>query len=234
MPNTNTSANAANIVFNPFTTDLRGFVLAAVEKYISQIQTCIPAIIKKVEGRDTVIVTPAVQQLDANWDAVNWADIRLPVYTPAGGKFLLSAPLTAGDTGYIIAGDLDPALFQAAPTSPAPQKRLDRHNYQFGYFIPAKIDKLNLSAPDGSFVISSEDEKTQIVLEQDKISIKTSSELRIEAETVIIEGSSNVTINGTDWATHNHTVPAGIAVQVSPSGTGATTGTIDTLGVNEG
>lgn len=233
MANKNTPANAANIVFNPFTTDLRGFILAAVQKYISQMQTCIPAIVKKVESRDTVIVTPAVQQLDADWEAVNWADIRLPVYTPAGGKFLLSAPLTAGDTGYIIAGDLDPALFNEDPKTPAPQKRLDRHNYQFGYFVPAKIGKLNLTAPDGSFVISSEDGKTQIILQQDQVSIKTTSELRIEAQNVIIDGSSNVTINGTDWATHNHTVPSGIAVQVTPTtGTGSTTGTIITGGVN--
>lgn len=198
--------NDANIVFNPYATDLEGFILAAIQKYLGQLQTCIPAIVKKVESRDTVIVTPAVQQLDANWKAVNWADITLPVYTPAGGKFLLSAPLTAGDTGYIIAGDLDPANFMDNPTSPAAQKRLDRHNYQFGYFVPAKIGKLNITAPNGSFVISSDDGNTQIVLEQGKISLKTTSELRIEAQNVIIEGSSQVKINNTDWATHKHTV----------------------------
>lgn len=225
--------NDANIVFNPYTTDLTGFITAAIQKYLGQLQTCIPAIVKKVESRDTVIVTPAVQQLDSKFNAVNWADIKLPVYTPAGGKFLLSAPLTAGDTGYVIAGDLDPSSFAQNPTSPAPQKRLDRHNYQFGYFVPAKIGKLNITAPEGSFVISSEDGNTQIILEQGKISLKTASELRIEAQNVIIEGSSNVTINGKDWATHNHTVPSGIAVQVSPtSGTGSTTGTINTGGVN--
>lgn len=210
--------NDANIVFNPYATDLEGFILAAIQKYLGQLQTCIPAIVKKVESRDTVIVTPAVQQLDANWKAVNWADITLPVYTPAGGKFLLSAPLTAGDTGYIIAGDLDPANFMDNPTSPATQKRLDRHNYQFGYFVPAKIGKLNITAPNGSFVISSDDGNTQIVLEQGKISLKTTSELRIEAQNVIIEGSSQVKINNTDWATHKHTVGTLTVPQTSEPG----------------
>lgn len=233
MANKNIPNNAANIVFDPYNTDLRGFILAAVQKYISQMQTCIPAIVKKVESRDTVIVTPAVQQLDANWQAVNWADIRLPVYTPAGGKFLLSAPLTAGDTGYIIAGDLDPALFNENPKNPAPQKRLDRHNYQFGYFVPAKIGKLNLTAPADAFVISTEDGTTQISLQDGSISIKTTSQLRIEGQNVIIQGNGNVNINGKDWATHTHKVPSGIGVQVSPStGQGATTAVVNTGGVN--
>ena len=233
--------NDAPLNFNPFTNTLQGFIVAMVKKYIHELQTCIPAIVSKVVDRSTVIVTPAVQRLNAEWQAVEWADIKLPVHTPCGAGILLSCPLAVGDTGWIVAGDLNPSLF-FQNLQPAVQKTLQRHEYQFGFFMPDKINNYNISSDDeGALVITDTNGGTKISLKTGSITINSSDALNITAENVTITGDTNVsistgsggsvTIDGTDWKTHNHTVPSEIPVLVGGN-TGATTATATTGGVN--
>lgn len=236
--------NESNIIFNPYDTNLAGIITAAIQKYLAEFQTCIPAIVKKVPSRNTVIVTPAVAQTDINWKVVPWANIELPVHTPSGGGIIMSYPVAVGDTGWIIAGDLDPSRFMdtigATPTT-QPQNSFLRHQYHYGYFVPDKIKGYTISEDDaGAVVIQTADGKTKFslkdgtitLLSADKISIEADTTLNINSNNVTINASDKVIINGTDWQTHKHTVPTGIAVQVNPtSGTGATTATMDTTGV---
>lgn len=201
--------NNAPIIFNPFDDSFTELILGLIKKEIKNMHTCIPAIVKKVVSRGEVIVSPAVQQVDINWKSVEWADIKLPVHTPSGNAILSSAPLTVGDTGWIIAGDLDPTLFFNDMTKPNRQNTFDRHNYQYGFFLPDKIKGFNIdSGDDGGWYIGTADGKTKIVLKDGEINIISSSNLKINAENVNITGSSKVEINGVDWESHTHNVTA--------------------------
>lgn len=217
--------------FNPFAQDIQTYINMVVKKSIKELQTCIPAIVKEVQGRDKVIVSPAVQQTSAEWETLRWADILLPVYTPTGGKGIFSLPVSAGDTGWIIAGDLDPSLFFQDPSKPARQNVFDRHNYQYGFFLPCKMKDFGIdSADDGGIVIKNGD--TKIVIKENEIDIVSNNELKINAKSVSITSEgNNITIDGTNFKNHNHTVPSGIAVNVGGE-TGATTATATTGGVN--
>ena len=221
-------------IFDPFSNDLPTFIDASIRRALYDLHTCIPAIVKKVIGRNYVVVSPAVQQIDSEWKSVEWADVKLPVHTPSGSNVLFSVPLAVGDTGWIIAGDLDPSLFFKDTSKPARQNVLSRHNYQFGFFIPDIIRGISLSADDdGGIFIGTEDGSTKVLIKDGEISIVGKSELKIRAENVSIDGSSKVIINGTDWKTHTHTVPSNIKVQVNTgTGTGATTETTKTGGVD--
>ena len=212
------------IQYNPFAMDIQTYINMAIKKAIKELQTCIPAIVKEVKGRDKVIVSPAVQQTNAEWETLRWADILLPVYTPVGDKGIFSLPISAGDTGWIIAGDLDPSLFLQDPTKPARQNVFDRHDYQYGFFLPCKMKNFGIdSADNGGIVIKNGD--TKIVIKENEIEIKSNNTLKINANSVNITSSGNsITIDGTNWKNHTHQAGSLIAPN------GAVTGT--TGGVN--
>lgn len=215
-----------NSLYNPYANNLDGVITAAIKRYLQRVQTCIPAIVKEVKSRDKVIVSPAVQQTNSEWQSVPWADITLPVCTPCGNGIFASFPLAVGDTGWIIAGDLDPSLFFNDKSRPQRQNTFERHKYQFGYFVPDTINGYSVSSDDdGCLVIGSKDGNTKVTIGNDSLKIKSDS--------VIIETTDNasVTIDGVNWKSHNHsvgtlTVPT-TAAQGSPS-----TITGDTGGVN--
>lgn len=215
----------SKISYNPMAEgNIAIYIQEAVKRAIKELQTCIPAIVKKVEGRNKVIVSPAIQKTSPDWESLPWADIVLPVYTPAGnnGNAVLSFPVKAGDVGWIIAGDLDPSLFFQNTTKPARQNTFDRHNYQYGFFMPAKINNLGISSDDdGGIVIKNGD--TKIVIKDNEISINSSNALKINANSVNITSSgNNITIDGTNFKQHTHS--AGLLVAPNGSVTGNTGG----------
>lgn len=219
--------------YNPFAGDLLSVIEALIKREIYNLQTCIPAIVKKVIDRNTVIVSPAIELLNSKRELIKWADITVPIHTPSAGGFLISFPVKAGDCGWLMAGDVDPSLFLETPTRPAAQNIFTRHNYQFGYFMPSNLNKTNVDGHDAAFIISSVNGDTLISIEDGKINITSKSELNINAENVNISGDKKIYLNGKDWETHTHTVPANITVQTNPtSGAGATTESVETGGVN--
>lgn len=201
--------NEAPVNYNPYMGDIAGMVTAIVKRYIAQMQTCIPAIVKKVVDRNTVIVTPAVQQINSKWEGVAWADITLPVLTPCGNGIVSSLPLTVGDTGYVIAGDLDPTLFYKSPNRPQKQQTMERHQYQYGFFVPAVVGKSEIN-DEGAWVISTNDGNTKVVVKEGEINITaTGGDLKINADNVTITGGTNVKIDGVSFKNHTHTFNTG-------------------------
>lgn len=199
--------------FNPFAGSASGFTMSAIKKALHELQTCIPAIVKEVKGRNQVIATPAVQRVSSSGEIVAWANIVLPVLVPCGGGMITSWPIKAGDTGWIVAGDLDPSLFLKDSKKPARQNIYNRHSYQFGFFIPCQMAGFNVSTDDtDALIFSTQDQKTKISLKDGAITIESSDALNIKAKTVnvegsekvLIKGSNSVSINGIDWETHTH------------------------------
>ncbi len=219
-------------MYNPFDNNIYSVINNAIKRAMSRLQTCIPAIVKEVRDRNTVIVLPAVQQSNSDWDAVDWAEIKLPVYSPLGSGITMSFPLTAGDTGWIIAGDLDPSLFFQDVSAPAKQAFFDRHKYIYGFFIPTNLGQYSLSTEDGVWTITSLDGKTKIELGEG-INLETDKALKIKGNNVSIESSgNNVTIDGTNWKNHTH---SGASLTTTATiGSSETPGTIsgNTGGVN--
>lgn len=224
--------NTARGIYNPFENNVYAMVNSLIERAVKRLQTCIPAIVKEAD-RKYVIAVPAVQQSDSDWNAVDWAEIKLPVYSPLGGGITMSFPLAAGDTGWIIAGDLDPSLFFQNVSSPAKQAFFDRHKYQYGFFLPANLGDFTVSQDDEErWVLTSLDGKTKISIGEG-IDIETDKELKIKGNSVSITSSgNNITIDGTDWKTHTH---SGSSLSTTATvGSSATPGTIsgNTGGVN--
>ena len=190
--------------YNPFATDIQSYIDLAIKKAIKELQTCIPAIVKSVNGRGEVVVSPAIQRTGPDWESLPWASMTLPVYTPAGGNGVISVPVSVGDTGWIIAGDLDPSLYFKDPTRVSRQNMFDRHNYKYGFFVPSAMNNFTIdSADDGGVVIKVGDSK--IVIKEDLIEIESNNELKINAKTVKITGENNdITIDGINFKNHVH------------------------------
>lgn len=228
----------SNIGYNPFAdNNIAIFIKEMIKNAIAELQTCIPVIVKEVKSREQVVVSPAVQKTSPNWDVLPWADIVLPVYTPQGSKGLMSFPVAVGDTGWVIAGDLDPSLFFQNPTRPSRQNVFDRHNYQYGFFLPCKMKDFGIdSADDGGIVIKNGN--TKIVVKENEIDIVSANALKINAKSVNITSSgNNIEIDGVNFKNHTHNVniPALTVTNATPASAGPVVTTADTTtsgGVN--
>lgn len=223
--------NSNKSIWNPYNTDVGSVINSAIQKSLQRVQTCIPAIIKEVKDRNHVVVSPAVQQINSDWQSVPWANITLPVYTPAGAGTFLSFSLDAGDTGWIIAGDLDPSLFFQDSSRPARQNVFDRHKYQYGFFLPCNMETINVSSEDnGGFIIKSGD--TKIVVKHNEIDIVSNNKLKINAKSVNITSSgNNIEIDGVNFKNHTHSVGS-LEVPVTSAEGSPSTITGNTGGVN--
>lgn len=222
-------------IYRPFITNDRDLIRVLLDDFAKSFQTCIPATIKEVVSRDTVIVSPAVLMTSADESPMNWADITTTVLTPFGGSSFISFPCKAGDTGWLVAADMDTALFKQNK-KPARQQSYSRHMYRYGFFVPDMINGYNVSDDDnGALVLSTTDGKTKITLKEKEINLESDDVLKIKAKSITIDSEGNtVVIDGINFKNHTHIVPSAIAVQTNPTtGEGATTATAITSGAQE-
>lgn len=222
-------------IYRPFINNENALIETMLSDFAKRFQTCIPAIVKKVISRDTVEVSPAVLQSDSQGNPVPWANVTTTVLTPFSGGMFLSMPLSVGDTGWLVGCDLDTSEFKKNK-KPSQQNAFTRHLYQYGFFVPDAINGYTVSEDDeGAIVLSTTNGKTKITMKHNEINIVSDNKLKINAKSITIDSSNNnVVIDGINFKNHTHTVPAGQAVTVSTStGSGATTGTITTQGVDD-
>lgn len=228
--------NEAPISFNPYSNkSLDTFVRSLVKNEIKNIQFCIPAIITRVISRQEVMVKPAVNQYNAKWESVEWGEIKVPMHALGVNGVFMSFYPEVGTTGWLIAGDLDPSLFIKNKTSPQNQNTLDRHKYQFGFFLPDLISGYSENIPselDDCFVIysgASDSGGVRISINKNgDIDINAKTDLKITAENVSINGSDKVVIDGVSWKEHKHTLGiTGADEVVADTSTGVVTTTTD-------
>ncbi|MEE1227259.1 MAG: hypothetical protein UHM08_09180 [Bacteroidales bacterium] len=194
----------AREIYNEYTNNLSNYIQDALIAFAHKFQTCIPAIVKKVESRDTVVVSPAVLQTNSDGLPVKWSDITTTVLTPFSSGMFLSMPVSVGDTGWLVGADLDTDKFKQTK-SPAQQTVFTRHQYQFGFFVPDAINGYTVSEDDsGAWVLSTLDGKTKITIKDKEINLISDTDLKINAKNVNITGSNNVTINNIDFVNHVH------------------------------
>lgn len=214
------------VIYNQFTNNLPNYINDALRAFSHQFQTCIPAIVKEVKSRDTVVVSPAVQQTASDNSALGWASITTTVLTPFSSGMFLSMPVTVGDTGWLVASDLDTEKFKETK-KPAQQTVFSRHKYRYGFFVPDAINGYTVSEDDsGAVVLSTLDGKTKITLKDKEINLVSDDALKINAKSVSITSSgNNVTIDGTNFANHTHLA----GTLMAPNG--AVTGTTGAVNV---
>lgn len=222
-------------LIQPYIPNENALIEAMLDNFAKSFQTCIPAIVKNVISRDTVEVSPAVLLSDSDNNPVEWANVTTTVLTPFSGGMFLSMPLAVGDTGWLVASDLDTSLFKKEKKE-AQQNLYTRHQYQYGFFVPDAINGYTVSEDDeGAIVLSTTNGKTKITMKHDEINVVSDDKLKINAKSITIDSSNNnVVIDGINFKNHTHTVPAGQAVSVNTTtGSGATTGVIVTQGVDD-
>lgn len=193
-------------IYRPFINDEKTQIEYLLSDFAKRFQTCIPAKVVQVISRDTVKVSPTVLQSDSEGNPIDWADITTTVLTPFSGGLIISMPLAVGDTGWLVAADLDTSLFKKNKKS-SQQVSYTRHLYQYGFFVPDAINGYTISDDDsGAIVISTLDGTTKIALSDGNIDIKSSNTLKINAKSVNITtgATSDVSIDGIDWKTHVH------------------------------
>jgi hypothetical protein len=195
-------------IYRPFVKNQQTLIEVMLNDFAKQFQTCIPAIVKEVVSRDTVKVSPAVQLTDSEGNPVDWANITTTVLTPFSSGLFISMPLSVGDTGWLVAADMDTSGFKETK-QPAQQKVYSRHLYQYGFFVPDAINGYTVSDDDsGAIVLSNTNGTTKITIKDDDITIKSSNTLKINANSVNIssDGNANVTIDGLNFKSHKHLV----------------------------
>ncbi len=209
--------------YNKFSNDLPNYIQNALRDFSQKFQTCIPAIVKEVKSRDTVVVSPAVLQTASDGSAVDWSDITTTILTPFSGAMFISMPVAVGDTGWLVGADLDTDKFKESK-QPEQQTVFTRHQYQFGFFVPDAINGYTVSEDDeGAIVLSSLDGQTKIAIKDGSIELTSKTDLKINAQNVSINSDgSNVIIDGINWLTHTHgigTEPNGTLVADLTNGT---------------
>ena len=76
---------------------------------------------------------------------------NIPVLTLCGGGIVLSFPVKAGDTGWLIAADRNISIFKQNLVESAPND-YRKHQYEDSFFIPDKINDINITDADTFYI----------------------------------------------------------------------------------
>lgn len=162
---------------------LSGVLKEVLKNFGLQLECSTPAVVQSYNRQtNTVLVQPAINIETTGGEMIPRDTIELPVHCPFGGGIIMSFPLSEGDTGWIIAGDRDIALFKQSLSVSNPNTRR-QHRYSFGFFVPDKVNGISISQQDeNKFVLQTIDGKTKITLTKEEVKIKTDGEVEVEAE----------------------------------------------------
>lgn len=143
-----------------------------LEKWQLKIECSIPAIVQSYDADANLVeVIPAVNMVLATLDqfgkneVAQRAAVVVPVYRPQGGGFFSYHPLNAGDTGRLIASDVNTDNFNQTKNVSNPNTYLT-HQYAYGLFIPDGINNDLLSDDDKEkYVLSNSDGSVKLTME---------------------------------------------------------------------
>lgn len=172
--------------YNPADTQSFEGGLRIFENSLLKLLECaIPCVVQDYDlATNTVTVKPAVKIALTTGEYMERSVIKVTAWKLHGGGFQIHYPIKSGDTGWIIAGDNDTTLFRQEKNVSDPNT-YQKHKYQFGYYLPDKINGFNVA----------EDDKDRLVLQNDagteKISIGA-DDTRITTNGLTITGNVDV------------------------------------------
>lgn len=138
----------------------------------SAFEVCIPAIVVEYErDKNIVKVTPAVNEKTSTDKYIKRAEIKVPVFSFAGGGFMINFPLKKGDTGWLLSCDRDISLFKQQLTAINPNTERT-HCIEDSFFFPDKVNKFNLDDDDKTnFVLQSLTRNLKMTFSGDTVKI---------------------------------------------------------------
>lgn len=165
---------------------LTGVLLLFREKLLQEIDNMTPAIVIAYDrNKNRANVQPLIQIVDTNNKVYKMAQIAsVPVLQLGGGGFVISAPIKAGDKGWLKSCDSDISLFLQDYNFTAPNTGR-KHSFSDSVFIPDSF--MN------NVTIANED-KDNLVIQNNNGSVKISwwqNLLKIIAPSVGIGGTPN-------------------------------------------
>lgn len=178
--------------YNPANIDtLTGAFEEVLKNFSMNLEGCIPAIVKSYDrATNKAVVQPAINMISTDGTPIERSDLEMEVLNLCGGGVVLSFPLRAGDTGWIIACDRDTSLFKQNMNVSIPNT-YRRHKYGFGFFIPDRITKINVSEEDKeNFVIQTTDGTTKISVGNSGIKLETTKNVDVNASAVNVSALS--------------------------------------------
>lgn len=154
--------------------DIGEYIENIIHNHDLGFEVCLPVVVvsyDRIKNRVTVI--PAIKRVTTSGEMVSRAQIVVPCHNPCGGGIAINYPIKQGDTGWVIAGDRDASLFLQTLKEAIPNT-YSKHLYQFGVFIPDKINNVAIAAEDSdALVIQTLDSVSKISIQKDKIKIAT-------------------------------------------------------------
>ena len=189
--------------------DLIGTFRHILGKFLQGVDDMLPAkVISYDRATNRAVVQPLVMLLTTDNKTVQRPAVAsVPVIQYGGGGFVISAPIKAGNLGWIKANDRDISLFLQSFKNSAPNT-VRKHSFSDAVFIPDVMTGYTIDGEDtDNLVIQSLDGST-------KISVGDSG---IKLVSVSVEiTSSTLTHNGKNIGeTHTH---SGVSVGTSNTG----------------
>ena len=190
------------------------------DKLSMNIECAVPGIVQSYDRlTNRATVKPAITGVASQGQKVSKEPlINIPVYCMSGGGIVMSFPVNAGDTGWLIANDRNISIFKQKLEESAPND-FRKHNFLDAFFLPDKINDINFSQEDeGAVVIQTLTGTTKITLKEGVISLAAPN-IVINGDTAIngsLTVTTETTTNGIPFTTHVH--------QYTDDGTPADTG----------
>ena len=179
-----------------------GIMSERLAQFARRFESCMPAIVVSYDrSTHEAIVKPAINMLLTTGKQVERAEVPVSVWRYMLGGYLIDLPLSAGDTGWIIAADRDTSNFKASSAA-APPNTFETHKYTAGFFLPDSFGTFELDGKDdGRMVIQNKAGTEKISIGESNTEI-TSASLTITSPLVTITGDAN--IGGISFLTHVH------------------------------
>ena len=123
------------------------------DKISQHIKTCIPGIVQSYNrATNRAVIKPAITGVASQGQKVSKEPLsNIPVLTLSGGGIVLSFPVKAGDTGWLIAADRNISIFKQNLVESAPND-YRKHQYEDSFFIPDKINDINITDADTFYI----------------------------------------------------------------------------------
>jgi len=185
-----------------------GIMQEVLAQFARDLECCMPATVVSYDRNShTAVVSPAVRMVLTTGETMDRANLSASVWRYKSGGYLIDMPISAGDTGWIIAADRDTSTFKETSATSKPNTR-ETHKYSAGFFIPDSFGDFAIAAEDDGRMVFQNlagTEKISIGASDTKI---TSASLTISSAAVTITGDLTVdgdaSIGGIDYLTHTH------------------------------
>lgn len=170
--------------------------------FARRFESCIPAVVDSYDRtKHEAVVRPAINMLLTTGEQVERAKVNVTVWRMMFGGYLIDLPLSAGDTGWLIASDRDTSNFKESST-PEPPNTYETHKYTAGFFMPDSFGSFTIAEEDdGNMVLQNAAGTEKISIGESSMKI-TSAALTISCPEVTITGDA--TIGGISFLTHVH------------------------------